>query len=85
MKKTILILLVICLVSFTAERTFTIRFTESQINKHWQKLDIIKQLIDKSDLPHQTVSFVIKSTDSLQMDILPQVQAQLADTLKKKP
>lgn len=82
MKKTIFVLSVILLSSFTynvIEKEFTIKFSETEINKHWQKLEAIKQIVNESNLPHQQVVFIGKSIDSLQMTISAQVQKQLKD------
>jgi hypothetical protein len=65
------------LTAFVAEKTFTLKFSETDINKHYQKLSIIKQIVDNSNLAHQDVVFVSKSIDSLQSEILTQVKAQL--------
>ena len=65
------------LTAFAAEKTFSLKFSETDINKHYQKLSIIKQIVDNSNLAHQDVVFVSKSIDSLQADILTQVKAQL--------
>ena len=79
MKKSILIITSICLialVSFKAEKYYTLKFTEAALNKHFQNLGTIKQLIEKSNLPHQEVVFVVNSIDSIQLDIVNQVKAQ---------
>lgn len=68
---------VMAMVAFAAEKTFTLKFSETDINKHYQKLSIIKQIVDNSNLAHQDVMFVSKSIDSLQADILNQVKAQI--------
>jgi 16S rRNA A1518/A1519 N6-dimethyltransferase RsmA/KsgA/DIM1 with predicted DNA glycosylase/AP lyase activity len=68
---------VMALTAFVAEKTFTIKFSETDINKHYQKLSIIKQIVDNSNLAHQDVMFVSKSIDSLQADILTQVKTQI--------
>ena len=65
------------LTAFAAEKTFTIKFSESEINKHYQKLALIKQIVDNSNLAHQDVVFITKSIDSLQSEILTQVKAQI--------
>ena len=65
------------LAAFTAEKTFTLKFSETDINKHYQKLSFIKQIVDNSNLAHQDVMFVTKTIDSLQADILSQVRAQV--------
>ena len=43
-----------------AEKEFTIKFSETEINKHWQKLEAIKQIVNESNLPHQQVVFIGK-------------------------
>lgn len=65
------------LVSFTAEKFFTFKFTEAAINKHYQNLGAIKQIVEKSNLPHQEVVFITNSIDSLQKDIVTQVRTQV--------
>ena len=69
-----------------AERTFSITFTESSLNKHWTKLNAIKQIVDGSNLPHQQAKFITATVDSLEMEIAAQVQSQVkaADTTKPK-
>lgn len=68
---------VMALFAFAAEKTFTLKFSETDINKHYQKLSVIKQIVDNSNLAHQDVMFVSRSIDSLQADILSQVRAQI--------
>ena len=89
MKKStiILFLSVITLIgfsAFTAEKYFTLKYTEADLNKHFNKLSAIKQLVNNSNLPHQEVSFVITSIDSLQNDIIQQVKAQTETPAPKK-
>lgn len=85
MKKTIIIILAFVFTSafIAKEKEFTIKFSESEINKHWQKLSAIKQIVQESNLPHQQVVFIEKSIDSLQMLIASQVQKQISDSTKK--
>ena len=68
---------IMCLTAFAAEKVFTLKFSEGEINKHYQKLTLIRQIIDNSNLAHQDVVFVTKSIDSLQSDIFSQVKVQL--------
>jgi hypothetical protein len=68
---------IVLITAFVAEKTFTIKFSESEINKHYQKLALIKQIVDNSNLAHQDVVFISKSIDSLQSEILTQVRAQV--------
>jgi hypothetical protein len=75
------LLLAISLLSFTAEKYYTFKFTDAQLTKHWTKLNAIKQLVDGSDMPHQQAKFITQSLDSLQSDIATQViPQQAADT-----
>jgi hypothetical protein len=66
-----------CLTAFTAEKVFTLKFSEEDINKHYKKLSYIRQIVDNSNLPHQDVVFVTKSIDSLQAEIQNQVKSQV--------
>ena len=80
MKKTILVLAVILLSSFTynvIEKEFTLKFKEQELSKHFQKLSLIKQIVNESNLPHQSVVFVSNSIDSLQSEISKQVSEQV--------
>ncbi len=65
------------LTAFTAEKVFTLKFSETDINKHYQKLSVIRQIVDNSNLSHQEVVYVTKAIDSLQADIVTQVKAQI--------
>ncbi|HEU4574621.1 MAG TPA: hypothetical protein VFS36_06425 [Chitinophagaceae bacterium] len=85
MKKTIAVLAVAAtLVAFTSEKFFTLKFNEADLNKHYNKLEMTKKIVNESNLPHQQVVFIVSSIDSLQMEIVQQVQVQLKDTTKKK-
>ena len=72
------------LTAFAAEKTFTLKFSETDINKHYQKLSVIRQIVDNSNLSHQEVVYVTKAIDSLQYEILTQVKAQLETTAPTK-
>lgn len=72
------------LTAFTAEKTFTLKFSETDINKHYQKLSVIRQIVDNSNLSHQEVVYVTKAIDSLQADILTQVKGQLVQEAPPK-
>lgn len=69
MKKALLILSAILVLSFVAEKSYTFKFTESQINYHWQQLNGIKQVVDQSSLPHNQVVYIVHTIDSLQKDL----------------
>jgi hypothetical protein len=87
MKKIIIILTSVFILgsAFIAkEKEFTIKFSETEINKHWQKLEAIKQIVQESNLPHQQVLFIERSIDSLQISIANQVKKQISDTTTKK-
>jgi hypothetical protein len=75
---------VMALTAFAAEKTFTLKFSETEINKHYQKLSVIRQIVDNSNLSHQEVVYVTKSIDSLQAEILTQVKSQLVQETPSK-
>ena len=75
---------VMALTAFAAEKTFTLKFSETEINKHYQKLSVIRQIVDNSNLSHQEVVYVTKAIDSLQTEILTQVKAQLVQETPSK-
>ncbi len=68
---------VMALTAFAAEKTFTLKFSETEINKHYQKLSVIRQIVDNSNLSHQEVVYVTKAIDSLQAEIVAQVKTQI--------
>jgi hypothetical protein len=57
------------LLSFSAKKFVTIKFSEEQMNFHWQNLNNIKAVIDQSNLPHSQAKALIFAIDSLQADI----------------
>ena len=59
----------VVLLSFTVTKVVTIKFTEDQMNFHWQNLNNIKGIIDQSNLPHAQAKALIFAIDSLQADI----------------
>jgi len=71
---------IMCLTAFVAEKVFTLKFSEADINKHYQKLSLIRQIVDCCNLAHQDVVFVTKSIDSLQAEIVNQVKVQVDQT-----
>ena len=76
-KGTFIGMTIMCLTAFVAEKVFTLKFSEVDINKHYQKLSLIRQIVDNSNLSHQDVVFVTKSIDSLQAEIVNQVKVQV--------
>lgn len=83
MKKTITILAAAAvLTAFVAEKFVVVRFTEPQINFHWQNLNAVKQVVSKSSIPHNEAVFVLQTIDSLQKDI--QLHATIDSTTLKK-
>jgi hypothetical protein len=76
-------ILIISLASFSAEKYFTLRFTEEALNKHFQNLSVIKQIAEKSNMAHQEVVFITSSVDSLQKEIIAQVKTQQEPAPKK--
>ena len=81
MKKTLLALSALVLLSFAAEKYAIVKMKEDQINFHWQNLNAIKQVVNQSTLPHNQVVFILQSVDSLQKDIQANVTI---DSLGKK-
>ncbi|MFM6976006.1 MAG: hypothetical protein ACKOW2_04080 [Sphingobacteriaceae bacterium] len=77
-------IVILGLASFTAEKIFTLKFSEAAINKHYQNLGAIKQIVEKSNLPHQEVVFIANSIDSLQRDIVNQVRTQVEQPAPSK-
>ena len=75
---------VMALTAFAAEKTFTLKFSETDLNKHYQKLSVIRQIVDNSNLSHQEVVYVTKAIDSLQAEILTQVKSQLVQETPSK-
>jgi len=69
MKKGILSLMVIGMMSFAADKYITIKLSEQQLNFHWKNLENIKIMVDQSNLPHSQAKMIISSLDSLQKDI----------------
>lgn len=69
--------------SFTAEKIFVLKFTESDLNKHFQKLSAVKQIVDNSNMSHQDALFITRTIDSLQLEMISQVKAQLDNVPKK--
>lgn len=59
----------VALLSFTVQKVVTIKFSEEQMNFHWQNLNNIKGVIDQSNLPHAQAKALIFAIDSLQADI----------------
>jgi hypothetical protein len=73
----------ILLVAFTSlPDTFTFKFSESEINAHYQNLSSIKAIVERSNLPHQEVIFIEKSIDSLQGELVRQIKLQVPPAKK---
>jgi len=83
MKKVVFILGAITLLSFAAEKFIVVKFKEDQINYHWQNMQAIKQVVSGSNLPHQQALFILKSIDSLQVDIQKSAAIDSLTTNKK--
>jgi hypothetical protein len=83
--KKLLIICTIALLSFTViEKELTVKAPIEVWDKHFKKLEIIRQIADESNLPNQQVKFITRSIDSLEMLVVPQIRLQLADTTKQK-
>lgn len=71
-KKFFLAFLVISCFTFLAfatEKLYVFKFSEPQINYHWQNLEAIKVLMDQSTMPHNQVKQAVAAIDSLQKDM----------------
>lgn len=55
--------------AFSAEKLYIFKFSETQINYHWQNLEAIKLMLDQSTLPHNQVKQTVAAIDSLQKDM----------------
>lgn len=71
------------LTAFTADKYYNLKFSEEALNKHFQNLNTIKAIVDKSNLPHQEVLFITSSIDSLQKEMTSQVRGQIEPPVKK--
>jgi hypothetical protein len=80
MKKAIMILSALGIMSFAAEKYFTIRLTEAQIQYHWGNLEQIKGLVNQSSMPHNQAVYIIGSIDSLQKNIQENVKIDSTKT-----
>jgi hypothetical protein len=57
------------LLAFASEKVYVFKFSEPQINYHWQNLEAIKLMMDQSALPHNQVKQSVGAIDSLQKDM----------------
>jgi hypothetical protein len=57
------------LLAFASEKVYVFKFSEPQINYHWQNLEAIKLMMDQSALPHNQVKQAVGAIDSLQKDM----------------
>ena len=76
----------VALLSFTVQKVVTIKFSEEQMNFHWQNINNIKGVIDQSNLPHAQAKALIFAIDSLQTDINKSYKldsAMMASPIKK--
>ena len=83
MKKALLVVGAVGLMSFAAEKFIVVKFKEEQINYHWQNLNMVKEVVNQSSMPHNQVLFVLKSIDSLQKDIQKTATIDSLTTNKK--
>ncbi len=86
MKKALLFV-AIALMAFTTtgnEKSLSVQAPTSEWQKHINKLEVIRQIADESNMANQQVKFITRTIDSLEMLIVPQLRTQLADTTKKK-
>ncbi len=85
MKKIIISILLLFLFGFTDNKPLEVKGDLPTWQKHINKLEIIRQIADNSDMSNQQVKFITKTIDSLELFIVPQIQSQLPkDTTQKK-
>jgi hypothetical protein len=77
MKKLALILICSLLFfSFKTELVYTVKLTMPEWKKHITRLEGIRKIVDDSNLPNQEVKFVKSSIDSLEIEVIKQLQEQ---------
>ena len=69
-------ILLLAISSFRGDKNICIKFSEDQLNNHFNNLDGMKEIIEKSDISKKDLMFIISSINSLQKDIISQVQKQ---------
>jgi hypothetical protein len=74
MKKILTITLV--LLAFKSDKTYTLTFSEKQLGYHLYNMAVIKNILNRSNLPHNEVMFSILALDSLKKDIIKQMDTQ---------
>ena len=73
----------LALASLTAEKVYTLKFPEADLNLHYKNLSIIRDIASRSNLPHQEVLFITASIDSLQKEMSIQVRGQIEPQANK--
>jgi len=86
MKKTIIALFVVASLAFgyQAGKTLTVTANQEQWEYVFKTMNGVKEVVNKSNLPHQEVVYVISTVDSFQNLAYPQLFKQLTDTSKTK-
>ena len=85
MKRLLLAAALIGVFAFTtADKLFTIKFTEPELSRHWTRMNDVKNIVEQSNLPHQQAKYIMMTIDSLQIQMSSQIQKQLSDTTAKK-
>lgn len=86
MKQLLLLITATLLFSFATseEKNLSVQAPVSEWEKHINKLEVIRQIADNSNMGNQEVKFITKSIDSLEMLIVPQLRKQISDTTTKK-
>ncbi len=74
----------VILTAFTTDKYYTLKFSEQSLNTHFNNLSAIRGIVEKSNLPHQEVLFVVSSIDSLQKSIVVQIKDQPEGSAPKK-
>lgn len=86
MKKTIIAAFVLCSFAFGYQtgKSLTVTASQEQWEYVFKTMNGVKEVVNKSNLPHQEVVYVISTVDSFQNLAYPQLFKQLTDTTKNK-
>ena len=86
MKKVLIAAFVICSFAFGYQtgKSLTVSASQEQWEYVFQSMNNVKGVVNKSNLPHQEVVYVVNAVDSFQSLAYPQLFKQLTDTSKAK-
>ena len=86
MKKLLIAAFVICSFAFGYQtgKSLTVTASQEQWEYVFKTMNQSKELVNRSNLPHQEVVFVLNAVDSFQSLAYPQLFKQLTDSVKTK-